>query len=244
MDGTPHTAREGIAAQLGLGDPYEGFAPDPERVDLQGWNSKHQFFDVALNVAQPKLIIELGVWKGMSSIHMAGLVKEKGLDCEILSVDTWLGSSGHLSSPGRREELFPVNGYPTLYRSFLSNVMEAGHQDVIVPLPMDGNSAAYALRRLKIEAGVIHIDASHEYASALTDFRNYWPLLADDGVLIIDDYGGWPGVTRAACEFAAEVDRPLFGSHGKALLPKDPHLSFDLKVKAKKRYRRGGGRDA
>ena len=238
LDRTITRAR--IGETLGLGNPYDGFVPDSTRVDNQGWNSRHQFFEVALNVAQPNLIIELGVWKGMSSIHMAGLVKKAGLDCEILSIDTWLGSSAHLSTPGRRRELHTENGYPTVYRTFLNNVVAAGMDDVITPLPMDGNSAAYALTRLGVKAGVIHIDASHEYASALSDFRNFWPLLADDGIMIIDDYGGWPGVTRAACEFAAEVDRPLFGSHSKALLPKAEGQSFELRVKGSARYSREG----
>lgn len=237
----PDIAPQSIAAKLGLGNPFDGFKPIKSRVDMQGWNSDHQFFDVAINNTSPKLIIELGVWKGMSCIHMAELVKARETDCEILAIDTWLGSSAHLSSQGRRDELNPEHGYPTLYKTFMSNVKTAGHDDIIVPLPMDGNSAAYALKRLGVQADIIHIDASHEYESALSDFRNYWPLLSPQGIMIIDDYAGWPGVTRAACEFAAEVDRPLFGSHSKALLPKRDKLSFDLRVKGRKRYNRKDG---
>ncbi len=230
--------KQGIAAKLGLGDVFDGFKVIKSRIDMQGWNSTHQFFDVALKFAhEPKLVIELGVWKGMSCIHMAEVIKAKGLDCEILAIDTWLGSSAHLSA-ARRDELSPDHGYPTLYKTFMSNVKSAGHDDVIVPLPMDGNSAAYALKRLKVKADVIHIDASHEYESALADFRNYWELLNPNGIMIMDDYGNFPGVTRAACQFAAEVDRPLFGSHGKALLPKNANMSFDMRFKGKKRYNR------
>lgn len=238
MDVATQTAS--IATRLGLEDAFADYQLDESRVDLQGWNSKHPFFEAAIDSAEPSLIIELGVWKGMSSIHMAELVKARGFACEILAIDTWLGSSAHLSTAGRRDELSPEHGYPTLYRTFLANVKSTGHDDVIVPLPMDGNSAAYALGRLKVKADVIHIDASHEYAMALNDFRNYWPLLADTGVLVIDDYATWPGVSRAACEFAAEIDRPLFGGHGKALLPKDPTLSFDLTVRGRRRYKRKG----
>ena len=168
------------------------------------------------------------------------LLKRDGLDAQILAIDTWLGSSNHLAVAGRREELRPVDGYPSVYRTFLANVSDAGHADCIVPLPMDGASAAYALNRLGVKAGVIHIDASHEYEAALADFRNYWPLLDDEGILVVDDYGHWPGVTRAACEFAAEVDRPLFGSMAKALIPKSGNLGFDVSISRAKRYRRIG----
>ena len=78
-----HTAS--IREKLGLEDPFLDFEVQEDRVDLQGWNSDHSFFANAINIAQPKLIIELGVWKGMSAIHMARLVKEAGLECEVLA---------------------------------------------------------------------------------------------------------------------------------------------------------------
>ncbi len=205
---------------------------------MQGWNSVHPYFEGLINLGSPKLIIELGVWKGGSSIHMANVVKKLGLECEILSIDTWLGSSNHLSQSGRRAELKPKFGYPSVYTTFMNNVISAGHQEIITPLAMDGNSAAYALKRLGVKADLIHIDASHEYESCLSDLRNYWPLISDHGTLICDDYVSWPGVTKAVCEFAAEVDRPLFGSQPKAIIPKDPNTGFQFRMVGKKTYRR------
>lgn len=228
----------GIRGRLGLEDPFAAYVHDPARADRQGWNSDHPFLDVALREAKPRLVIELGVWKGMSAIHMGGLLK--GTGAEILAIDTWLGSAAHLAAPGRRAELMPVDGYPTLYRAFLANVFEAGLQDIITPLPMDGHSAAAALAALGVTAGVIHIDASHDHAACLHDLRSYWPLLEPDGILVADDYGTWPGVTRAVCEFAAEAGRPVFGSMGKALLPKAEGLGFEMRV-ARTRRRRGAG---
>tara|TARA_R110002049_G_scaffold23545_2_gene83279 strand:+ start:92513 stop:93232 length:720 start_codon:yes stop_codon:yes gene_type:complete len=235
-DGAVHT---GIRAKLALENPFDTYVHDPARVDKQGWNSRHGFFETVIAAAQPKLVIELGVWKGMSAIHMAGLMQAQGIDGEVLAIDTFLGSSAHLSTPGRRAELLPKDGYPTLYQTFLANVHDAGMQDRIVPLPMDGNSAAYALARLGVKADLIHIDASHEYESCLADLRNYWPLLADDGILLADDYGTWPGVTRAVCQFCAEVDRPLFGTMAKAIVPKGPNQGFVMRAVKEKSYRRG-----
>ncbi len=229
-----------IRSLLGLEDAFASYEHDPSRIDRQGWNSRHGFFETAIQSTQPRLIIELGVWKGMSCLHMANLMEREGIDGQILAIDTWLGSSNHLSVAGRRSELKPVDGYPSVYRTFLANVFDAGHSGRIVPLPMDGTSAAFALKRLDVKAEVIHIDASHEYEAALADFRNYWPLLGEQGILIVDDYGSWPGVTRAACEFAAEVDRPLFGSMAKAMIPKAKDLGFEMIVTAAKRYKRMG----
>lgn len=243
MPDTAHETTPRLRDRLGLGDAFAGYVADPDRVDLQGWNSNHPFFGVAIRLTKPKLVIELGVWKGMSTIEMARLMKAEGLAGEVLAIDTWLGSSGHLSQAGRRDELRPVHGYPTVYQTFLANVASSGHADIVTPLAMDGTSAAVALRRLGVKADVIHIDASHEYAAVLADLRNYWPLLADTGILIADDYGTWPEVTRAVCEFAAEVDRPLFGSIAKALIPKDPTLGFVMQFVKARRYKRTACKD-
>ena len=225
---------------LGLEDAFASYIHEPEKIDRQGWNSTHAFFDAAIAQIKPALILELGVWKGMSSIHMADCLLRHGIDGQILAIDTWLGSSNHLAMRGRRAELSPVDGYPSVYRTFLANVFDAGHQSRIVPLPMDGASVAYALNRLDVRAGIIHIDAGHEYEACLADLRNYWPLLDENGILIVDDYGHWPGVTRATCKFAAEVDRPLFGSMAKAIVPKSPNLGFEMLIDKPKRYRRLG----
>ncbi|WP_439109971.1 class I SAM-dependent methyltransferase [Lentibacter sp.] len=222
---------------LGLENAFETYVFDESRVDLSGWNSTHWFFRSLLSEFKPKLILELGVWKGKSSIHMAHEAKRLGLETEIVAIDTWLGSSAHLSSKGRRQELSPRNGYPTLYETFLANVYSEGMQDVIVPLPMDGNSAAYALKRLGVKADMIHIDASHEYEACLSDFRNYWELLADDGVMLCDDYGNWPEVSRAVCQFAAEVDRPIWTTMAKAIICKDASIGFDLEIKKRRKIK-------
>lgn len=223
---------------LGLEDAFATYEFDKTRVDLQGWNSSHGFFRDVIKLTKPKLIIELGVWKGMSSIHMAGLLKELGIAGQILAIDTWLGSSNHLSAAGRRSELRPRNGYPTVYDTFMANVVSSGQQDVIVPLAMDGASAAIALTRMKVKAQLIHIDASHEFQPCLTDLRAYWPLLADDGILLADDYGTWPSVSRAVCTFAAEVDRPIFATMNKAIIPKSPTLGLSLKIERSESYKR------
>ena len=68
--------------------------------------------------------------------------------------------------------------------------------------------------------------------------RAYWPLLADEGAMICDDYGGWIGVTRAVNEFAAEVNRPVFASADKAIITKSPDMLVDTTVRRFRRIRR------
>ena len=72
-------------------------------------------------------------------------------------------------------------------------------QDLIIPLPQTSENAAVILSRLGIRAGLIHIDAAHEYEPIMRDIRTYWELLERAGYLVGDDYvPEWPDVGRAA----------------------------------------------
>lgn len=209
--------------------PYAGFDLDAHPEDLQGWNSYVNVFRDMIEQICPRRIVEVGVWKGTASIHMAKVVRELGLRCEIVCIDTWLGSPEHVladRSRGRYKSLRLHHGYPRLYYTFLSNVIRHEVSDYIVPLPLTSESAAVVLRRLELEADVIHIDAAHQYQSALRDFNAYWGLLSERGVLIGDDYLAKRGVTRAADEFAASVERPISAFFPKFVLAKSGDVEF------------------
>jgi hypothetical protein len=202
-------------------DPYLDFDPSKYPTDFQGWGSNHQFFEKILAALRPAIIIEVGTWKGGSAIHMANLSRQFGFDTEIICVDTWLGSPEHVLDrwQGWRNSLNYVNGYPSLYYTFLSNVVANGLQEIITPFPIASESAAVVLSALNVKADVIYIDAAHEYEPAFRDMRAFWPLLSDHGMMICDDYS-YSDVTSAACSFAASVDRPLYASWGKAVISK------------------------
>jgi hypothetical protein len=193
-------------------DPYAGFNVEDYPEDRQGWGSYHPVFAAVLKRLTPKLIIELGSWKGASAIHMAGLCRDMAKQCEVVCVDTWLGSQANYMRPIDEfyRSLRHVNGFPSLYYTFLGNVKRAGFADVITPLPLPSQLAAQVLRHYGAKADMIYIDAAHDYASVKGDLESYWPLLTENGVLIGDDYVQWPGVTKAANEFAGEMGRPLF----------------------------------
>ena len=47
----------------------------------------------------------------------------------------------------------------------------------------------------------LNVQAVQRYEKSGIDFVAYWDLLADNAMLIGDDYISWPGVTQAANEF-------------------------------------------
>lgn len=199
--------REEIVRRIWNGDdPFASVNAASSSLDLHGWNSQHEFLREAI-AKKPRVVIEVGVWKGASVIFMASLLREMAADGVVIAVDTFLGSWEHWLNPEWRPALEFDAGYPTLFRTFQRNVAAAGVADYVVPLPLDSANAAALLDLTRIAADVIHIDAAHDYGSVLADLRAWWPRLLPGGVLIADDYDEdrqyWPSVTKAVDEFVS-----------------------------------------
>lgn len=191
--------------------------------DLQGWNSQHPYLAGAIRERRPSIIVEIGVWKGGSTIHMANVLKELGMKGVVIGVDTWLGSSEHFYARSRAEQQF-FNGRPGLYYTFLSNVKRMEVGDFVLPLPLDSLNAADLLKRLKIRPEVIHLDGGHDYDSVMSDLRAWWPALAPGGLFIGDDYftdGVWETVRRAYDDFFGALSlSPVENTNGKCRITK------------------------
>jgi hypothetical protein len=72
-----------------------------------------------------------------------------------------------------------------------------------------------------ITANIVHVDAAHQYKEVLRDAEDYWRILEPGGVMIGDDYHEtWPGVIRAAQEFARRTGQQLTIDEPKWILKK------------------------
>lgn len=212
------------------GDPYANGDFSSSPVELQGWRSRHAVFEAVMKRICPKSVIEVGVWKGESVVHMARLAKELDIeDFEILAVDTWLGSPEHWLNEKWRDAMHLEGGYPTIYKVFVQNMIAQRITDVVTPLPVPSETAYFILKDLGAKADLIHIDAGHEYESVYADIVRYFELLADDGVIIGDDYlvGSFPGVAKAFRQFAEEHGLVLVGTKGKCVLSRQDYGPFD-----------------
>jgi hypothetical protein len=159
-----------------------------------------------LEEVKPKLIIEVGSWKGASAVHMAQCLKDLGVQAKILCIDTWLGAIefwGNKQDPQRYLSLGLKNGYPTVFYQFLANVVKSGFQDVIVPFPQTSVTAARWLRQQGVQADAIYVDGSHEEEDVFVDLCGYWQVLAPGGIMFGDDYDQfWPSVRAAVQRFS------------------------------------------
>jgi hypothetical protein len=190
-------------------DPYQGLDIEQYQPDLHGWGSGHPIFASLLSELRPCRVLEVGSWKGASAIHMAGILSHLGLtDTEICCVDTWLGAlefwMDH-NDTTRYKSLNLVNGFPTVYYTFLKNVAALKATQLITPFPVTSAIAARFFGIHNITFDIIYIDASHDYEDVLSDLRGYWSLVSPTGVMFGDDYHPyWAGVKRAVDEFSCE----------------------------------------
>ena len=188
--------------------------------DLHGWGSDHPWLADTIRELNPvKIIVDVGVWKGASTIHMANTLRSiYNFDGVVIAVDTFQGSAEHWLGEYR----VPMwNGKPSLYDTFIENVRSCELENWIVPLPIDSINAAMVLSDLGLRPDVIHLDAAHDAMSVSMDLQAWWPLLRDGGVLIGDDYcQQWPGVVAAFDAFAERYGVALECSAPKARLRK------------------------
>lgn len=188
-------------------NPYEGFRFESIPLDEQGWGSQSPAFGQLIERVKPRLIIEVGTWKGGSALEMVEHLKRCDLtNTRVLCVDTWLGALemwGDQQDDTRYGSLALKHGYPQLYYQFLANVCHRGAQPWIIPFPLPSLTAVQWLSLRGVRADLIYIDGSHEEEDVYADLANYWELVEPGGVLFGDDYS-WTGVKLAVDRFAAE----------------------------------------
>jgi len=209
VEGRVRLGNNGAALQKAIHavNPYDGFDFMAIQLDDQGWGSKSSAFGELVDRVRPRLIIEVGTWKGGSAIEMAGHLERLLLaDAAILCIDTWLGALemwGDQEDANRYGSLNLKHGYPQLYYQFLANVCHHGMQARIIPLPLPSITAAQWLSLRGVRADLIYVDGSHEEEDVYADLADYWDLLASGGIIFGDDYC-WTGVKMAVDRFTSQ----------------------------------------
>jgi len=181
-------------------DPFAAFEAPDLAYDLQGWFGHIHVTDAVMDEFKPRLMIEVGTWKGQSAIHFAKRMQGYHEDCALICIDTWLGSRELWQK--EHSNLNCRNGLPDVYRQFMVNVVHEGLADSIVPLPLSSGEAAALLPKLDIDADAVYVDAGHGYPSVSADLSGFLPIVRPGGFLFGDDYRPtFPGVVQAVDEF-------------------------------------------
>ncbi|MEJ0060118.1 MAG: class I SAM-dependent methyltransferase [Terricaulis sp.] len=179
--------------------------------DMQGWGSTHPIFQTMMTQVRPSVVIEVGTWKGASVLGMARIAEALGLPTEFICVDTWLGSNDALwLNDTYRASLLLKDGYPSMFRQFIRNVISEDAVKRIYPLPITSSGGYHLLKALGVTAQLIYIDAGHEEIEVYPDLVMYYELLEPGGIMLGDDFSkSWPGVIAAVKRFCKEQELEL-----------------------------------
>lgn len=173
------------------------------------WGGNADIFDFLITQKSPTLIIELGTFLGDSAITMAKSIRKNNLNCNIICVDTWLGSKEHwLTTECNLLNLFNnfETGTSELYYKFIKNVINHKVDDVIIPIPATTNVAFEVLKSLNIKADLIYIDADHTEQMVYNDLQNYSSLLSDNGTIFGHDIN-WQSVQTAVNRYCMDSNK-------------------------------------
>jgi hypothetical protein len=110
------------------------------------------------------------------------------------------------------------DGRHTMYDRFLANVVEAKHQDIIVPIQCTSIVGFGLVKRycrqkkIPVLPDVIYLDSAHETDETFLELSRAWEL--EPKVLFGDDYD-WTAVARDVKKFAATINKQveLDGNH-------------------------------
>mmetsp|Transcript_46985 Transcript_46985/g.77756 ORF Transcript_46985/g.77756 Transcript_46985/m.77756 type:complete len:259 (-) Transcript_46985:71-847(-) len=158
-------------------------------------------------------VVECGSFVGGSAVRLARALKacaQQG--AAVLCIDPFCGDAAMWSNHnGWRDWLQLGGGRPRLFEQFVSNVLEAELESMILPMCTTSCAGLGALRRLHMSPlpGVsriprphlIYLDTAHEEGETLVEVRAAYELLRPGGFLLGDDWN-WPAVRSDVLRFA------------------------------------------
>lgn len=161
-------------------------------------------------------MVECGVWKGGSTMAMALTLKELGAENRKLFLyDTFSG----MSKPGDIDvSLYGTKAYETFAQTKLSddssnwclslldevkeNVFSTGYPKENIHF-IKGKVEETIPRNIPTEIALLRLDTDW-YESTKHEMVHLFPLLKQNGVLIVDDYGHWEGARKAIDEYISD----------------------------------------
>ena len=133
------------------------------------------------------VIVEIGSWKGKSTIWLAEGSKA-GNNVKIYAIDPHTGSSEHREG-GKAVWTF---------EEFKKNLENAKVSDIVVPLVKMSEEAA---KDFKEQVEFIFIDGGHEYEYVNLDCNLWFPKLVEHGIIAFHDTIGYQGPKQVVSDF-------------------------------------------
>src|SRR5271166_578992 len=161
--------------------PYFGFNPlafpictrTPRRNGVwSAWTGHVPFAMCLVAMTRPRVLVELGTYRGTSYCAFCQAVKELRLDTQCYAVDTWQGD--------------PHSGF---YGTELLDELKQNHDpEYALFSELIRSTFDEALPRFRDRSvDVLHIDGFHTYDAVRHDFDSWLPKMSDRGIVLLHD---------------------------------------------------------
>ena len=157
---------------------------------VEGWLSHKEgelLYNLAKNCTGRGCIVEIGSWKGKSTIWL-GKGSKRGSSIKIHAVDP------HIGFPDVEE----TYGKIWTFEEFKTNINASGVDDVIVPVVKTSEDAA---RDFHDPVELIFIDGVHQYDYVKLDFELWFPKVLEGGIMAFHDTTGTQGAKQVVEEY-------------------------------------------
>lgn len=144
--------------------------------NVEGWLTDEEgclLYNLAKKCSGKGMIVEIGSWKGKSTIWLAKGSLE-GNQVKVFAIDPHIGSSEH-----KKE-----HGEVWTFKEFESNIKNADVGDVVIPIVKTSEDSA---RDFDEPVELIFIDGAHEYELVKLDFDSWFPKVVNGGIIAFHD---------------------------------------------------------
>ena len=170
----------------------------------------YELFKMAKNL--PGAMIECGVFKGASFVQFAGFRDLFGnsFSHKLIAFDTFgqFPETNFEEDKKYRNNFVQEAGEQSISKEQLLEVLRKKGVDKNVEL-VAGNIVKSVPEYLKknphLKISLLNLDTDI-YEPAVVILKYFWPKIVKKGILILDDYGTYPGETKAVDEFFKDQD--------------------------------------
>ena len=153
------------------------------------------------------VIVECGVFKGTSLVRFAGFRKllDKNQERKIVAFDTFedFPLTEFVPDKKLRDKLITDAGSQSISTSQLMEVLrhkESGAGVELVAGDIDKTVPEYVRNNPDLQIALLNIDVDI-YEPTVTILKYLYPLVVSGGIVMLDDYGVFPGETKAVDEY-------------------------------------------
>ena len=153
---------------------------------IGGWLTEAEgifLYQAAKSVDAKDVIIEIGSWKGKSTICL-GKGAQDGSKNKVYAIDPHMGSPEHLKM---------FNKVDT-YQEFLQNIRNAGIKQYIEPIRKTSEEAS---KNFHEPIGFMFVDGAHEFELVQLDIKSWFSKVRDGGIIAFHDTWGFLGPNLA-----------------------------------------------